>query len=182
MKKLVLIAALTVTSAAFAQTKTKQASSQPASASYSSSTKVFGVNIGMNQGALNIGASMDSGTDNGDLGGSFFLQTEKEDNNVTKVYQVMTFGAHVHLHVYDQASWVIDLRPGVNVSMVNDVPNNSGGKDNKTIIGPSLRWGVTHRLDSGKEIGLEHLEVWNWFDDDVSKNDAYTSFVFRTRF
>lgn len=181
MKNLILIAALLATSQVFAQ-KNKPATQSTYTPSYSTSTKVFGGNIGMNQGALNIGVSMDSGTENGDLGGSFFLQTEKEDGGAIKVYQVMTFGAHVHLHVYDQAGWIIDLRPGANISMINDVPNNSGGKDNKTVIGPSLRWGITHRLASGNEIGVERLETWNWFDDDVDAQLAYTSLVFRAKF
>ena len=93
----------------------------------------------------------------------------------------MSFGGHVHLHVYDQANWVIDLRPGVNLSMISDVPSASG-KDDKIVFGPSLRWGVTRRLDSGFEIGVERLEIWNWFDDDVQKTDAFTSLVFRSKF
>lgn len=179
MKKLVLVAVLFATSAVYAQKN--KAATQPAVV-YSSSQKVIGGNIGMNQSALNVGVLMDSGPDNGDLGGSFFLQTEKKDNGTIKVYQVMTFGAHTHLHVYDQANWIVDLRPGVNLSMINDVANNSGGKDNKTTIGPSFRWSITHRLDSGFEIGIDHLQIWNWFDADVAKDNAYTSLAFRTRF
>lgn len=183
MKKLVLIAALCATSAAFAQ-KNKQSSPAAAAAvpSYSSSSKVFSGNFGLNQGAINLGLAIDSGSDNGDLGGSFFLQTEKEDNGVTKVYQVMTFGAHVKLNIFDQGNWTLDLRPGVNISMIADVPNGSGGKDDKTVFGPSLRWGAAYKMAGGKEIGVERLEIWNWFDDDVQKDDAFTSLVFRTSF
>ena len=182
MKKLVLIATLFAASAAFAQ-KNKQSSPPPAATpSYSTSQKVFGVNFGMNQSALNLGVTVDSGPDTGDLGGSFFLQTEKEDDGVTKVYQVMTFGPHVKFNLFEQSGWNLDLRPGVNISMINDVPNGSGGKDNKTVVGPSSRWGATKKLASGSEVGIERLEVWNWFDDDVTKEEAYTSLVFRTRF
>lgn len=181
MKKLVLITALFASSVAMAQ-KNKQASPQPAAApSYNSSPKVFSGNFGLNQGAINLGLAMDSGAENGAIGGSFFLQTEKEDDGVTKVYQVMTFGAHVKLNVLDQANWVVDLRPGVNISIVSDVPSATG-KDDKTVFGPSLRWGAAYRMAGGKQIGIERLEVWNWFDDDVQKEDAFTSLVFRTDF
>lgn len=181
MKKLVLIAALFASSAALAQ-KNKQSSPPAAAASYSSSSKVFSGNFGLNQGAINLGLAIDSGSDNGDLGGSFFLQTEKKDSGVIKVFQVMTFGAHIKLNLFDQANWALDLRPGVNISMINDVPNASGGKDNKTVFGPSLRWGAAYKMSGGKQIGIERLEIWNWFDDDVQKSNAFTSLVFRTDF
>lgn len=179
MKKLVLIAALFVSSAALAQ-KNKQASPQPAAApSYNSSPKVFSGNFGLNQGAINLGLAMDSGAENGALGGSFFLQTEDKDAGI---YQVMTIGGHVKLTVFDQANWVVDLRPGVNISMISDVGNGAGGKDDKTVFGPSLRWGAAYRMSNGKQIGVERLEIWNWFDDEVQRSDAYTSLVFRTDF
>lgn len=180
MKKLVLIAALFASSAAMAQ-KNKQSSPAPAAAPSYSSTKVLSANFGLNQGAINLGFALDSGSENGAFGGSFFLQTEKEDDGVTKVNQIMSFGAHVKLTVFDQANWAVDLRPGVNISVVNDV-TTATGKDDKTVFGPALRWGATYRMSNGKHIGIERLEVWNWFDDDVQKEDAFTSFVFRTDF
>lgn len=187
MKNLMIISLLLTTTAAFAQ-KPKSATSKPTPpppvvATTTTGPKLLTANLGLNQGAFNLGIAMDAGLDNGDMGGSFFIQNEKEDGGVTKVYQMMSFGGHVHLHVYDQANWVVDLRPGVNLSMISDVPNSSGtGKDDKTVLGPSLRWGITHRLESGSEIGIDHLEIWNWFDDDVNKSDTFTSLAFRTRF
>lgn len=179
MKKLVLIATLVLTSTAFAQ-KNKQSTPQPVSTpTYSSGQKVFGGNIGMNQSAFNLGISFDSGADTGDLGGSFFLQTEKKENGVVVVNQVMTFGAHVNLNVLDQAGWVLDLRPGINLSMLQDA---GAGGDDKTVFGPSLRWSVARRTAGGMEIGIERLEIWNWFDDEAPGSGAFTSLVFRTRF
>jgi len=180
MKKIVLIATLVLASTAFAQ-KSKQAA-PPAAAttpSYSSGQKVFGGNIGMNQSAFNLGIAIDSGTETGDFGGSFFLQTEKKENGVIIVNQVMTFGAHVNLNVFDQNGWVLDLRPGINLSMLQDA---GAGGDDKTVFGPSLRWGVARRTASGMEIGIERLEIWNWFDDEAPGSGAFTSLVFRTRF
>lgn len=144
--------------------------------------KVIGGNFGLNSGALNLGVIFDSGASTGDLGGSFFLQTEKEDDGVIKVNQVTTFGAHVKLNVYENNSWLLDLRPGVNISMIGDVSTGATESDDKTVIGPSLRWSVAHRLASGFEIGVERLEVWNWFDDDAPTESAFTSLVFRNRF
>lgn len=180
MKKLVLIATLVLTSTAFAQ-KNKQSAPPAAAAqpSYSAGQKVFGGNIGMNQSAFNLGVMIDSGTDTGDLGGSFFLQTEKKENGVVVVTQVMTFGGHVNLNVFDQAGWVLDLRPGLNLSMLQDV---GAGGDDKTVFGPSLRWSVARRTAGGMEIGIERLEIWNWFDDEAPGSGAFTSLVFRTRF
>lgn len=178
MNKLVLIATLVLTSTAFAQ-KNKQSAPPAAQPAYNASQKVFGGNIGMNQSAFNLGVMIDSGTDTGDLGGSFFLQTEKKENGVIVVSQVMTFGGHVNLNVLDQNGWVLDLRPGVNLSMLQDA-GPSG--DDKTVFGPSLRWSVAHRTAGGMEIGIERLEIWNWFDDEAPGSGAFTSLVFRTRF
>lgn len=163
MKKILFILTLVLATSAFGQ-------------------KNFGANLGMTQGAFNLGASVDSSSDTGKIGGSFFLQTEKEEGNTTIVNQILTFGAHVVMNVIENNNWALDLRPGVNISMINDVRSNSGGKDDKTVIGPSLRWSVTHRLASNNEIGIEHLEVWNWLEDDVDSNVAFTTFVFRSRF
>ena len=182
MRNLIVIITLAFTTTAFAQTKSKNASA-PVQSYSAPSTKVFGANFGMIRGAFNLGLSIDAGSNTGDLGGSFFLQTEKEENNVTLVNQIMTFGAHVVMNVFENNGWVLDLRPGVNISMISDVASSSGtGKDDKTVFGPSLRWSAAHRLASGSEIGLERLEVWNWFEDEVAADASMTSIVFRTRF
>ncbi|AZZ36991.1 hypothetical protein CIK05_09360 [Bdellovibrio sp. qaytius] len=190
MKKLVFVMTLALATSAFAQPKTKKAPPpppppQPVHAQvYSSapSTKVFGANFGARQGAFNLGVAIDSGSNTGDLGGSFFLQTEKKEDSVIIVNQVMSFGAHVVLNIFDNNGWVVDLRPGVNITMINDVAKAGGGKDDKTVFGPSLRWSASHRLASGSEIGIERLEVWNWFEKGVTEQEAYTTLVFRTRF
>ncbi|MES2801266.1 MAG: hypothetical protein V4654_02140 [Bdellovibrionota bacterium] len=179
MKNLIFIAALAISTTAFAQTKKQTAPPAAVQPTYNSSQKVFGGNIGMNQSAFNLGITFDSGTETGDLGGSFFLQTEKKENGVTVVSQVMTFGAHVNLNVLDQAGWALDLRPGANLSILQDA-GLSG--DDKTVFGPSLRWSVTRRTAGGMEIGVERLEIWNWFDSEAPDQDAFTSLVFRTRF
>lgn len=142
-------------------------------------SKVFGGNLGLNSGALNVGLSIDSGTQTGDLGGSFFLQTEKEDAGIN---QIMTFGAHINMNVYDNNSWLLNLRPGVNITMISDVATGAGQKDDKTVLGPSLRWSMAHRLSSGFEVGIERLEAWNWFDDEAPTDVSFTTLVFRNRF
>ena len=184
MKQLVLMMTLALASTAYAQPKKNtQPVAQPVQTYSAQSTKVFGANFGMTSGAFNLGVSVDSGSNTGDLGGSFFLQTEKEEDNVTIINQVMSFGAHVVMNVFENNGWVLDLRPGVNITMINDIQNTTNGqKDDKTVIGPSLRWSAAHRLTSGSEIGIERLEVWNWFEDAVSSESAYTTLVFRTRF
>lgn len=181
MKNFVFILTLALATTATAQPKSKNTTA-PTQAYSAPSTKVFGANFGMIQGAFNLGVAIDSGANTGDLGGSFFLQTEKEENNVTLVNQIMTFGGHVVMNVFENNNWVLDLRPGVNISMVSDVSNGSGGKDDKTVFGPSLRWSAAYRLASGSEIGVERFEVWNWFEDAVDSEDTFTSIVFRTRF
>lgn len=179
MKKLLLVIILSAAaSTAFAQRQpvTTTTYSYP-------SQKVFSGNIGMNRGAFNVGVAMDMGKETGAFGGSFFLQTEKKENNSISVYQVMTFGAHVNLNLMDANSWIVGLRPGVNISMIKDVPStSSSGKSDKTVFGPSYRLGVAHKLASGSEIGVERLEVWNWLDDEAPGEAVFTSIVFRTQF
>ena len=171
MKKLLLISALFV--AIVAQAKAQHA---PASIS---GENIIGGNVGMDSGAFNVGVTYDSGTRTGDVGGSFFLQTEKKKNGVAIVNQVMSFGPHININVYENNSWIVDLRPGVNITILHDVgPTN----DDRTVFGPSFRWGVAYRLKSGWEIGAERLELWNWFDDEAANTVAYTTLVFRKRF
>jgi hypothetical protein len=181
MKNILVISVLMLSISALAQ-KNKTAASTSTPSSYGSSTKVLGGNVGLNQGAINVGFTYDSGPNNGDLGGSFFLQTEKEDSGTVKVNQVMTFGAHVNMNLFESAGWVLDLRPGVNISMIKDIQTSATKKDDKTVIGPALRWTVAHRFDSGLEVGIDRLEIWNWFDDDAPREGAYTTLVFRKRF
>ena len=189
MKHLVLMMTLAFATTAYAQPKKNtQPAAQPVAQTYSApSTKVFGANFGMRQSAFNLGLSIDSGANTGDLGGSIFMQTGKdESNNGTKtvyVHQVLAFGAHVVVNVFDSNGWVLDLRPGVGIAMVSDITKTTGtGTDDKTVFGPTFRWSLAKRLASGNEIGVERIEVWNWFEKAVSGEDAYTSLVFRTRF
>lgn len=182
MKQLLFMMTFALATTAFAQPKNKNtAAAAPVQTYSAASTKVVGANFGMTSGAFNLGFSVDSGANTGDLGGSFFMQTEKEEDNVILVNQVMSFGAHVVMNVFENNGWVLDLRPGVNVTMISDI-QTATGKDDKTVFGPSLRWSAAHRLASGSEIGIERLEVWNWFEDAAPAESAYTSIVFRTRF
>ena len=187
MKHLILMMTLAFATTAYAQTKKNSQTAAPVQTYSAPSTKVFGANFGMRQSAFNLGLSIDAGANTGDLGGSIFMQTGKDDsNNGTKtvyVNQVLAFGAHVVVNVFDNNGWVLDLRPGVGIAMVSDIPKTTGtGTDDKTVFGPTLRWSFAKRLTSGDEIGFERVEVWNWFEKAVSGQDAYTSLVFRTRF
>lgn len=189
MKNLAFILTLACALTAFAQPKKSSTpAAQPVAQTYSSpSTKSFGANFGMRQSAFNLGLSIDSGLNTGDLGGSIFMQTGKDESSAgvktVFVNQVLAFGAHVVVNVFENNGLVLDLRPGVGIAMVSDVPKTSGtGTDDKTVFGPTLRWSFAKRLASGNEIGFERVEVWNWFEKAVSGQDAYTSLVFRTRF
>jgi len=147
---------------------------------FASSSKALGLNVGFTKGALNIGATFDSGRETGAFGGYFFYQTEKKENNTISVYNTMAFGGHVNLNIFNQNDWAFTVRPGFGLAMVKDVPTTTG-KSDETLIGPSIRWSFTHKLNGGQEIGIEKVDFWNLFNTNVNSPTEMNllTFVFR---
>lgn len=187
MKFLITALCLLSTSVSFAQ-KPRTTSSSPSfstspspsasSYNYSSSsfsTKIASISLGMTSSALNIGARMEADTNQAAFGGYFFLQTEKTDAGVP---QVMSFGAHTLLKIVDSSTASAYLAPGMGVSMIK----GTAGSNDVTAVGPSFRYGGQLKLARGGFIGLEHLEVWNWFDSKALSSAAFTSAVYSFMF
>lgn len=145
-----------------------------------SSSKALGLNVGFIKSALNVGATFDSNRETGAFGGYFFYQTEKKENSAISVYNTMAFGGHVNLNIFNQNEWAFIVRPGVGLAMVKDVPTTTG-KSDETLIGPSIRWSFTHKLNGGQEVGFEQLNLWNLFNTNTNtpSQSSYLSFVFR---
>ncbi|UXR64313.1 hypothetical protein EZJ49_14690 [Bdellovibrio bacteriovorus] len=164
MKKLIVALCLLSSSVSFAARNV---------ASYSG--KTASINLGMSSSALNIGGRMEFDNDQGALGAYIFLQTEKKDAGVP---QVLTFGAHSMLRLVESTNATAYLAPGFGISMIK-----MDGMDDKTVVGPSFRYGGQLKLPNGAgALGLERLEAWNWFDSDSASSVAFTSVVYSFNF
>lgn len=170
MKLIIAMTLLFTSSYALAQRNSR--SSASTYTSYSSKTAT--VNLGMTSSALNIGARMETGNNQGALGGYFFLQTEKTDAGVP---QVLSFGGHSLIKLVDSSEVLAYLAPGVGIAMVK----NQGASDS-TVVGPNFRYGGQIKLSRGAAIGIERFEVWNWFDSKTLSNSAFTSAVYSFSF
>ena len=163
MNKLLIAVCLLISSVSFAQRQTRTLSS--------TGEKIATVGIGMSSSALNVGGRMEFGSEQGAFGGSAFLQTKKEDAGVP---QILAFGGHSLIKLVDAETVGAYIAPGVGISMISAV----GGGDDKTVFGPSFRYGGQLKLTNGGAIGLERFEVWNWFDSKATSNVAFTSVVY----
>lgn len=144
--------------------------------SYSSySSKVANVSLGMTSSALNIGARMETDSNQAAFGGYFFLQTEKSDAGIP---QVMSFGGHTLLKLVDASNSTAYLAPGVGVAIVKGI----AGASDTTVVGPSFRYGAQFKTNNGGAIGIERLEMWNWFDSKAGSSSAFTSAVYSFSF
>jgi len=168
VKKFFVVACLLVSSVSFAQ--------RPARSVSSYGENSASISLGMTSSALNIGGRMEFGAEQGALGGYIFLQTEQKD---AAVNQVLTFGGHSLIKLVDAANVNAYIAPGVGVSMVKGLE----GQDDKTVVGPSFRYGGQIKLPHGAgSLGIERLEIWNWFDSKSVSNAAFTSAVYSFTF
>jgi hypothetical protein len=127
-----------------------------------------------------VGGNMGA-NETGSPGASFFFQSEKKEDGVITLNQVIAFGAHVKVSLYESKNWIVDMRPGAHISIIDDVATTTG-RDDKTTFGPSFRAAIAYRITQQFEAGIERMELWNWFDGDAPSNSAYTSLVARFRF
>lgn len=138
-----------------------------------SSHKILNLNLGMTSSAINLGARLDTSKSPGSLGGYFFIQTEK---NEAGVGQVITFGGHTQFRFMDTNTAFAYFAPGAGLAMVK------GGNGDNTVLGPSFRYGAQIKLSNGGAIGVEHFEIWNWFDSKTANAAAFTSAVYSISF
>lgn len=163
MNKLLVIVCLLISSVSFAQRQKRVVAS--------TGEKIATVGVGMTNSALNLGGRMEFGSEQGAFGGYAFLQTKKEESGVP---QILTFGAHSLIKLVDSETVGAYMAPGVGFSMISAL----AGGDDKTVLGPSFRYGGQLKLTNGASIGLERLEIWNWFDSKATPNAAFTSAVY----
>lgn len=181
MKMILVTLVFAVSTTAFAQTK-KMAPPPPPRPAVVSSVPTYSpsapqsevtVNLGMASGAVNLGANYIKLMGDFGFGGYFFYQASKEKNNVPVVVATTALGALIKVTAYENHSVRAYLAPGVGLAMLKDASIDANGKkSDETIIGPSLRVGVQYKTAGNLVIGLERMEVSNWFNDNVSAPEA----------
>lgn len=130
--------------------------------------------LGMTRGASHLGAQFDRGGDGHDLGGYFFYQSNKDKGGAPIVYQVMSFGGQLKIHAVSNRSIDLYVAPGLGLHMIKDIPD-AGKKTDVTAIGPTMRIGALLPLTSTVKIGIERLDLVNWFDDKADGTSTYYS-------
>ncbi len=166
MKLTVLIITFLASAFAFSQTTRRY----PAA----SSGQEINVNLGFNRSAVNLGATFEKNTaDQVGWGGYLFLQTEKDDEGI---YQTLSLGAMGKVHVIQNTKIDAYIAPGFGLTMLSDYPVR-GNKDDKTLIGPSMRIGAQYYFAPNVKLGLERLLVYNWFDDEAPAGFEYFTAV-----
>ncbi|MFN7727868.1 MAG: hypothetical protein ACK5P7_01795 [Bdellovibrio sp.] len=154
------------------------ASAQGKNRSYASTgASEVGVGLGFTKGAFNIAAQYEKRSDGLGHGGYFFFQADKEKNGSKSVNQVMSFGGQMKAHVLNTNRVDAYLAPGFGLHMIKDVPDASAssGKTDVTAFGPTLRIGVLLPISPTMKVGLDRLELWNWFDEKASSAYAFYS-------
>lgn len=139
-------------------------------------SKLLGVGLGFNRSALNLGVTIDSAESTGSLGGHLFVQSAKTSAGVG---QITSFAAHIKLNVVDQNKFRAELNPGFGLHMID---SGTPGSSVKNVIGPTVRMRFTYQIGSKSSLGLDHLEIWNWFDEATVSSATYTGAVFVTEF
>lgn len=169
MKKFFVVACLFVSSVSFAQRPA------PARSVASNGENTASISLGMNSSALNIGGRLEFSQEQGAFGGYAFLQTEKKDAGIP---QILSFGGHSLIKLVDASNVNAYMAPGVGISMIK-----MDGADDKTVFGPSFRFGGQIKLPRGAgALGIERMEIWNWFDDEAAGSAAITSAVYSFNF
>ncbi|AFY02936.1 hypothetical protein [Bdellovibrio bacteriovorus] len=165
MKKLIVVLCVLSSSVSFAARNVAS----------NGGNKTASINLGMTSSALNIGGRMEFDDAQGALGAYVFMQTEKKDAGIP---QVLSFGAHSFVRLVEASNVTAFLAPGVGISMIK-----MDGADDKTVVGPSFRYGAQYKLANGAgAIGIERFEVWNWFDEDTASSVDFTSAVYSFNF
>jgi hypothetical protein len=156
MKKLVLIIGLLASTYTFAQGPNEVT-----------------INAGFASGAMALGGSYEHMVmDDIGAGGYALIQTKKEDAGV---YQVTALGGDMKFHVSPKANFDVYVAPGFGIAMISDYIERDGTKDDKTVVGPSMKIGAQYNIGGKVKVGLERLMITNWFDDKVVPTFEYNT-------
>lgn len=147
---------------------TEVASSQPLA------SKLTGM-FAMNSGTLNLGAEYEV-LDSDSTGTCGYILFSGRDSSSVKNTQFVSVGASIKAH-YLKGPWNMSVAPGVGVSQV-DVASASGTSQ-KTVFGPSVRWGALYDMNNGFSVGLENFTATNWFEKETASAFNFTNVIFK---
>lgn len=144
--------------------------------SQANASKLLGVGLGFNRGVLNLGVTIDSDSTTGSVGGHLFVQSAKTSVGIG---QVTSLAAHIKINIVDQHKFSAELNPGFGLHMID---TGGAGSSVKNTVGPTIRMRFAYKISSRSSLGLDRLEIWNWFDEAVTSSASYTGVVFVTEF
>ena len=132
----------------------------------------LGANFGASRSALNLGVTYDAADSTGSGGGHFLFQSEKSSSGIPGL---MSFAGHIKMNLLEQNKFSFDAYPGAGIHIFK-----SNASD-KATVGPSLRLRAAYRLSNGVEIGIDHIDVYNWLDENAPANATLTALVFKLK-
>lgn len=122
--------------------------------------------VGGAQAGFNIGVEYERRTGTFGVGGFLLQSTKVED--ATKP-ESLTFGLNVTSHLIDKNDMDVYVQPGIAVTNVDSITQDG---DDDTLVGPTLAIGAVYSITPKMGLGMQYLNVYNWFSDkSVAKYD-----------
>jgi len=125
--------------------------------------------LGLDRGAVNLGAEYEARKGNSGYSGYVLLATEKLP---VQKPQIMIFGAGMPIYVFDNRAAVVSITPGFGVNMIRFFNTN------ETTFGAQLRLSGSYRLSHNLRVGLEHMILTNWVNERAPGDFTLTQMLF----
>lgn len=126
------------------------------------------ISLGLDQGAINLGAEYESRSGANGLSGYFLLATEKI---TTGKPQIMTFGGGMPIYFYDNKTNSLFITPGLGLNMIKV------GNTTEMTFGPQIKLGTGYRLSPNLRLGLEHFIITNALNEKAGGSQHFTNFL-----
>jgi hypothetical protein len=150
----------------FSQEESDMVSKRPKNAIAENNLKVA---LGLDRGAVNMGAEYERRADNSGYSGYFLLATEKPS---IEKHQMMIFGGGVPIYIFDNRAKMVSVTPGFGLNMMKI----SGTTE--IALGAQLKLAASIRLSASLRAGLEHLILTNWINEKALGDLSLTQMIF----
>jgi hypothetical protein len=127
------------------------------------------VDLGLDRGAVNMGAEYEARAGNSGYSGYFLLATEKP--SVGKP-QMIIVGGGIPIYFFDNRARMVSVTPGFGLNMMK-MSNTT-----EMALGAQLKLSASICLSPSLRAGLEHLILTNWINENASGDLSLTQMIF----
>lgn len=126
------------------------------------------VALGLDRGAVNMGAEYEVRTGSAGYSGYFLMASEKA---AISKNQVIVLGAGIPIYFYDNRVHSVSVTPGFGLNMVKTATST------ETTLGAQLKLTTGYRLSPLMRVGVEHFIITNWLSDKAPGDQSFTQVV-----